>query len=533
MSEQSASTLAVDDAEPITLDTDTAPEPAAQETVSAPRSPASSAAADDPAAEAGKDSRAEAGERGRPVGQWVAGGGLALGLGGLAAWSAFGPVGLAAAAVTAAGGGLVYAAYRLKNRSGRRSGAVFGKRGRGVGLGGGRRSTSRLGQVGLGKGRAGRLGGKGGAGLGKHGRGGGLGGKLGRRGTAGRGLLGGKGSRPGGKAGLGLGRGRGRSTGSRLGGPGRGRGGRGGRLGGGGRAGGGLLGRAGRAGRGGLGLGVRGGRSLAGKGRAGFGRWGQATGSGALHGFRAAKAALNSSGIGKGQVLAAHRAARSALRRPRACYRSWEAELGAALLALMALLHRRWKARRARQNPTFTTTSTTTTTTSTTTTTTSSGDGPSRTTTSTTTTSSTTAALAVGAGPSLDPPALSAGSVQYSHFRRRNPQVSTNPILTAAAEMNAVAASYAPENPFVIARELDKLPDVTDHVALAIRTYTQRLDDDYPLHPAVISKLKEVYAAQAQLRSLAEAVGPLYRQVHAKDLEREEAPRRNEHLWNV
>ena len=146
----------------------------------------------------------------------------------------------------------------------------------------------------------------------------------------------------------------------------------------------------------------------------------------------------------------------------------------------------------------------------------------------------TPAVVAVGGpAPHLGPPALGAGPVQYPHFRRRNPRVSTYPILSAAAEMNAVAASYAPENPFVIARELDQLPDVTDHVALAIRTYTQRLDDDYPLHPAVISKLQEVYAAQAQLRSLAEEVGPLYRQVHAKDLEREEAPRRNEHLWNV
>ena len=35
------------------------------------------------------------------------------------------------------------------------------------------------------------------------------------------------------------------------------------------------------------------------------------------------------------------------------------------------------------------------------------------------------------------------------------------------------------------------------------------------------------------MRLTAEDIGPLYRQVHATDLQREEAPRANEHLWNV
>jgi hypothetical protein len=112
--------------------------------------------------------------------------------------------------------------------------------------------------------------------------------------------------------------------------------------------------------------------------------------------------------------------------------------------------------------------------------------------------------------------------------------MSAYPLLSVAAEFSATAAAYAPEDPFVIARELEQLPDVTDHIALGIRAYAQKISpSDYPINPIVGEKLLELYAAQAQLRAIAEEIGPLYRSLHAKDLQREEAPRANEHLWNV
>lgn len=111
--------------------------------------------------------------------------------------------------------------------------------------------------------------------------------------------------------------------------------------------------------------------------------------------------------------------------------------------------------------------------------------------------------------------------------------MSAFPLLSSAAEMAAVAASYAPQDPFEIARELDQMPDVTDHVALSTRSYAQRIESGYPIDPVVSQKLLELYAAQAQMRALAEEIGPLFRQIHADDLKREETPRTNEHLWNV
>lgn len=107
------------------------------------------------------------------------------------------------------------------------------------------------------------------------------------------------------------------------------------------------------------------------------------------------------------------------------------------------------------------------------------------------------------------------------------------PLAAAAAEMNAAAASYAPEDMWAVARELDQLPELPGNVALALRTYTARLQGDYPIHPAVIEKLAQLYLAHTQLVRLAAEVGPLFKQVHADDLKREEAPRTGEPMWNV
>ena len=63
--------------------------------------------------------------------------------------------------------------------------------------------------------------------------------------------------------------------------------------------------------------------------------------------------------------------------------------------------------------------------------------------------------------------------------------------------MSAVATAYTPADPYVIARELDRLTDVIDHVALAIRAYAQHVDSDaYPIHPVIAERLMALYAAQ-------------------------------------
>jgi hypothetical protein len=118
-------------------------------------------------------------------------------------------------------------------------------------------------------------------------------------------------------------------------------------------------------------------------------------------------------------------------------------------------------------------------------------------------------------------------------YTRRSRPMSANPLAAAAAELNAVAAGHAPADMWQVARELDQLAEVPANVGMALRTYTVRLQGEYPIHPAVVEALGQLYAAHAQLVSAAEAIGPLFRSAHAEDLKREEAPRINEQAWNV
>jgi len=108
-----------------------------------------------------------------------------------------------------------------------------------------------------------------------------------------------------------------------------------------------------------------------------------------------------------------------------------------------------------------------------------------------------------------------------------------NPLAAAAAELNATAAAHAPADMWQVARDLDLLHEVPANVAMALRTYTMRLQGDYPIHPAVVEALGELYMAHAALVERAQAIAALFRTVHADDLRREESPRINEQAWNV
>ncbi|MFG1755919.1 hypothetical protein [Streptosporangium sandarakinum] len=118
-----------------------------------------------------------------------------------------------------------------------------------------------------------------------------------------------------------------------------------------------------------------------------------------------------------------------------------------------------------------------------------------------------------------------------THTRRN--RMSANPLAAAAAEVNAVAAAHAPVDMFAVARELDQLYEVPANIAMALRTYTSRLQGEYPINPTVVEAIHQLYAGLAQLVPVAEEIGPLFRTIHADDLKREEAPRTNEQLWNV
>ncbi|MGC5013146.1 hypothetical protein ACLQ2R_20505 [Streptosporangium sp. DT93] len=219
------------------------------------------------------------------------------------------------------------------------------------------------------------------------------------------------------------------------------------------------------------------------------------------------------------------RAARRAGLAARSGVRRWDAEATAAVVALVAWLTAWWRHRAPRTTRT---------------------SEPADTASSDTASDATETPSAPNDPPTPENgPADRPASAATDRDRRRHPYtastgtyrrtrtMSTFPLAATAAEMNAAAASHAPADMWVVSRELDQLTEVPAYVALAIRTYTQRLQAEYPIHPAVIEAIHLLYQGQAQLVSLAEEIGPLFRQAHADDLKREEAPRINEPLWNV
>lgn len=107
------------------------------------------------------------------------------------------------------------------------------------------------------------------------------------------------------------------------------------------------------------------------------------------------------------------------------------------------------------------------------------------------------------------------------------------PIAVAAAEVNTAAASYEPEDMWKVSADLTQLPDVFASVALALRTYTLRLEGDFPLHSQVVDALSDLYSGLSAIAQEAQEISPLFRRVHEDDLRRDEAPRTGENKWNV
>ena len=110
---------------------------------------------------------------------------------------------------------------------------------------------------------------------------------------------------------------------------------------------------------------------------------------------------------------------------------------------------------------------------------------------------------------------------------------SSFPLAVAAAEVNVAAASYAPADMWAVAADMRQLPDMFASVALALRTYTQRLEGAYAIDQTVVQQIGQLYQALTQVTRAAEEIEPLFRRVHAEDLKRGENPRVGEEGWNV
>lgn len=108
------------------------------------------------------------------------------------------------------------------------------------------------------------------------------------------------------------------------------------------------------------------------------------------------------------------------------------------------------------------------------------------------------------------------------------------PAAATATDMAAVMARYAPEDAWSVVAESKQWPTVSAQVAMSVKNYADQLEAErFPLNEAVIEKLHEYAQALASTRSIAEEIEPLIRKAHQADLDKQDAPRGNERLWNV
>ncbi|TXS57787.1 hypothetical protein EAO77_08025 [Streptomyces sp. t39] len=105
-----------------------------------------------------------------------------------------------------------------------------------------------------------------------------------------------------------------------------------------------------------------------------------------------------------------------------------------------------------------------------------------------------------------------------------------------AAEMEAAANSYEPEDAMEILAMVEGLPAALTSVANVMKILAERADSEFPLEKQVADGFNDIYGALMSAVAVAEDMGPLFRQAHEQDIARHEDPRNGteaEKGWNV
>jgi hypothetical protein len=105
-----------------------------------------------------------------------------------------------------------------------------------------------------------------------------------------------------------------------------------------------------------------------------------------------------------------------------------------------------------------------------------------------------------------------------------------------AAEMEAAANSYDPEDAMEILAMVEGLPAALTSVANVMKILAERADSEFPLEKEVAGGFNDIFGALMSAVAVAEDMGPLFRQAHEQDIARHEDPRNGteaEKGWNV
>ncbi|WP_435112382.1 hypothetical protein [Nocardiopsis synnemataformans] len=108
------------------------------------------------------------------------------------------------------------------------------------------------------------------------------------------------------------------------------------------------------------------------------------------------------------------------------------------------------------------------------------------------------------------------------------------PAAHIAADMAGAMSRYEPDDAWTVLRDARQWPDVFVQTAYAVKNYADVLETArFPLNPAIVAKMREVFEALSSVHDIAEEIEPLMRRAHAEDIARQEARRGDERKWNV
>ncbi|MFI9648822.1 hypothetical protein ACIHAA_21270 [Streptomyces sp. NPDC052040] len=105
-----------------------------------------------------------------------------------------------------------------------------------------------------------------------------------------------------------------------------------------------------------------------------------------------------------------------------------------------------------------------------------------------------------------------------------------------AMEMLAAANTYEPDGCMEILAMVEGMPAALTCMAGVMKILAERSDCEFPLEKEIANGFADIYGALMAAVAVAEDMGPLFRQVHEKDIARHEDPRNGteaEKGWNV
>lgn len=105
--------------------------------------------------------------------------------------------------------------------------------------------------------------------------------------------------------------------------------------------------------------------------------------------------------------------------------------------------------------------------------------------------------------------------------------------VAAATEMARAAAAYQPTGMLQVGQDFTGLEEALRIHAEALKTTVENADANWPLHPNIVELMRQIHGLQLKAAELAAELRPAFTQLHDVDIARLENPRQGERMWDV